>query len=78
MTPPSSSRRLAGLLCVALGFALVVLLGLGMVGPGTGDTPPESLAAALVGLVPFLLAALGAFVVGLVLLRGGSSRGKGR
>ncbi|MCF7221528.1 hypothetical protein [Marilutibacter chinensis] len=75
MSPPSSSRRVAGVLCILLGFALVVLLGLGVLGPGAGDAPPESLTAAFVGLVPFLLIALGAFVVGLVLLRGRTSGG---
>ena len=78
MTAPSPpARRIAGWLCVALGFALVVLLGMGVIGPAAGDTPPESLSAALVGLVPALMMALGAFVIGLVLLRGGD-RGRGR
>ncbi|KAB8196934.1 hypothetical protein FKV24_004315 [Lysobacter maris] len=76
MTAPASPRRLAGLLCLVLGFALVVLLGLGLIGPGSDGAPPASLGAAFAGLVPFLLAALGAFVIGLVLLRGGASRGQ--
>jgi hypothetical protein len=69
-----SGRRLAGWLCVALGFALIGLLGMGVIGPGSGDTPPASLAAALIGLTPAVLMALGTFVIGLVLLRGGRRR----
>ncbi len=68
---PLPSRRIAGWTCVAVGFALVVLLGLGVIGPGTGDPPPASLGAALMGLVPTLALAVVAFVAGLLLLRGG-------
>lgn len=72
----NTPRHLAGWLCIALGFALVVLLGLGMIDPTADDAAPASLGAAFAGLLPFLLAAVGAFVIGLVLLRGGAARGK--
>ncbi len=74
---PPPVRRVAGWSCIALGFAVVILLGLGLIGPGTGDAPPASLTAALLALVPALVLALGAFVAGLVLLRGGTP-GRGR
>ncbi|MBB1087165.1 hypothetical protein H4F99_01540 [Lysobacter sp. SG-8] len=69
-----ATRRIAGWLCVGLGFALVVALGLGVIGPTLDGTAPVSLAAVFAGLAPTLMMAVGAFVVGLVLLRGGRSR----
>ncbi|KGM52616.1 hypothetical protein N800_11400 [Lysobacter daejeonensis GH1-9] len=69
----NDGRRFAGWLCVALGFAVVVLLGYGVIDPiGLSTTDaPDSLAAVLYGLLPTVLGALALFVLGLWLLKGG-------
>jgi len=71
-----NTRKFAGYLCVALGFALILLLGYGVIDP-IGATPGKatSIGALLIGLMPSVLMAVGAFVIGLWLLKG--SRGKG-
>ncbi|TWI14427.1 hypothetical protein [Aerolutibacter ruishenii] len=72
----NDGRRFAGWLCVALGFAVNVLVGHGVLGPITVSTTdaPASLAAMLFGLLPTVLGALALFVLGLWLLKG-SRRG---
>lgn len=74
MTPPTSprARRLAGWLCLAMAFALVMALGLGLVDPFGMSTAagPASLGALLVGLLPSLLLAVVVFAIGLWLLKG--------
>jgi hypothetical protein len=69
----NEGRRFAGWLCVALGFAVVVLLGYGVIDPIGLPTSeaPASLMAVLFGLMPTLLGALALFVLGLWLLKGG-------
>lgn len=69
----NDGRRFAGWLCVALGFAVMVLLGYGVIDPiGLSTTDgPGSLAALLYGLLPTVLGALALFVLGLWLLKGG-------
>ena len=69
----NDGRRFAGWMCVALGFAVVVLLGYGVIDPIGVSTreAPASLMAMLVGLLPTLLGALALFVLGLWLLKGG-------
>jgi hypothetical protein len=69
----NDGRRFAGWLCVALGFAVIVLLGYGVIDPiGLSTTDaPSSLAAVLYGLLPTVLGALTLFVLGLWLLKGG-------
>ncbi|HEU0307146.1 MAG TPA: hypothetical protein VFR30_09290, partial [Lysobacter sp.] len=63
-------RTIAGYLCVALGFALILLLGYGVIDPiGAPAEPAASLGALLIGLMPSVLMALGAFVIGLWLLK---------
>ena len=68
-------RKLAGTLCVALGFGLVLLLGYGVIDP-IGGLPAStaSMRDVLIGLMPSVLLALGAFVIGLWLLRGGAKK----
>ncbi|GAB3745421.1 hypothetical protein [Lysobacter olei] len=67
----NDGRRFAGWLCVALGFAVVVLLGYGVIEPVGMSTAqaPTSLAALFLGLLPTLLGALALFVLGLWLLK---------
>jgi hypothetical protein len=66
-----NARKYAGYGCVALGFALIVLLGYGVIDP-IGGLPAHtaSMRDVLVGLMPSVLLALGAFAIGLFLLKG--------
>ena len=68
----SNGRRFAGWLCVALGFALIVMLGAGVIDPvGVPDGgDATSLAVLLAGLLPSVLLALLVFALGLWLLKG--------
>ena len=70
-------RIYAGWLCVALGFALIVLLGLGVVDPigmspqaGGAGRGAVSIGALLAGLLPSVGLAAGVFAIGLWLLKG--------
>lgn len=65
------TRQLAGYLCIAIGFAVVVLLGYGVIEP-IGATPaaPASLSELLASLAPSVGIALAAFLLGLWLLKG--------
>ena len=66
------ARQIAGYLFVALAFALIILLGSGVVDPiGASPETWTSFGAALRSLLPSVLLAVAAFVVGLWLLRGG-------
>jgi hypothetical protein len=69
-------RKLAGYFCVVLGFALVLLLGYGVIDP-IGGLPANatSMRDVLIGLMPSVLLALGAFVIGLWLLKGSRNGG---
>jgi len=68
MTP----RKLAGYLCVALGFALIVMLGYGVIDPiGASLGEATSMGAVLVALMPSVLMAAVVFGIGLWLLKGG-------
>ena len=70
-----NARKFAGYLCVAVGFALLLLLGYGVIDPiGASPQKATSMGALLLGLMPSVLMALGAFVIGLWLLRGGSNK----
>jgi hypothetical protein len=66
-----NARKLAGYLCIALGFALILLLGYGAIDP-IGGLPANaaSMRDVLIGLAPSVLLALGVFVIGLWLLKG--------
>ncbi|QNP39662.1 hypothetical protein [Lysobacter solisilvae (ex Woo and Kim 2020)] len=66
-----NARKYAGYTCVALGFALIVLLGYGVIDP-IGGLPAHaaSMRDVLIGLMPSVLLAVGAFAIGLLLLRG--------
>jgi hypothetical protein len=70
-----NARKLAGYLCVALGFALILLLGYGVIDP-IGGVPAHaaSMRDVLIGLMPSVLLALGAFVIGLWLLKGSTKK----
>jgi hypothetical protein len=64
-------RRLAGYVCIVVGFALILLLGYGVIDPiGGSAARAASMGALMAGLVPSVLMALGAFVIGLWLLKG--------
>ena len=66
-----TARKFAGYLCVALGFGLLLLLGYGVIDPiGASPGKATSMGALLIGLMPSVLMALGAFVIGLWLLKG--------
>lgn len=69
--PHGPNRRIAGYACVALAFALIVLLGTGVVAPPGVDGSADSLGALFAGLAPSVLAALALFLLGLWLLKGG-------
>ena len=70
-----TARKFAGYLCVALGFALLLLLGYGVIDPiGASPGKATSMGALLIGLMPSVLMALGAFVIGLWLLKGNSRK----
>ena len=61
----------AGYLCVVIGFALIVMLGYGVIdpiGPGA-DAPPASIGDLLLGLLPSVLLAAVVFATGLWLVR---------
>ena len=64
------ARPLAGYACVLLAFALVVLLGTGLVTPPGLPANATSLGALFVGLLPSALAALALFLLGLWLVKG--------
>ena len=71
-----NARKFAGYLCVALGFALILLLGYGVIDPIGGlPSAAASMRDVLIGLMPSVLLALGAFVIGLWLLKGGANKG---
>jgi hypothetical protein len=66
-----NTRRLAGYFCVALGFALILALGYGVIDPiGSSPAAAGSVRDVLIGLMPSVLLALGAFLAGLWLLKG--------
>jgi hypothetical protein len=71
-----NARKFAGFACVALGFALILLLGYGVIDP-IGGVPANaaSMRDVLIGLMPSVLLALGAFVIGLWLLKGARNGG---
>jgi hypothetical protein len=66
-----NARKFAGFACVALGFALILLIGYGVIDPiGGVPSNASSMRDVLIGLAPSVLLALGAFVIGLWLLKG--------
>ena len=71
-----NTRKLAGYFCVVLGFALILLLGYGVIDPiGGMPTQAASMRDILIGLAPSVLLALGAFAIGLWLLKGPRNKG---
>lgn len=62
------NRIYAGWACLGLGFALIVLLGTGVLEP-PGLRGARSMGALLASFLPFLLAALALFGLGLWLIR---------
>lgn len=64
------TRLLAGYACVLLAFALVVLVGTGLLVPPGMPATPTSLGALFAGLAPGALAALALFLLGLWLVKG--------
>ena len=64
------TRLWAGYACVLLAFALVVLLGTGLLSPPGMPTNATSLGALFAGLLPSALAALALFLLGLWLVKG--------
>ena len=68
----SNPRKVAGAVCVALGFALIVMLGAGIIDPigmhhGGNAT---SLAGVFARLLPSVLLAVLPFALGLWLIKG--------
>ena len=65
----SSLRLLAGWLCIAAGFALVVMLGLGVFDPITASAArATSLTPALVAMLPGVSFGIAIFAVGVWLI----------
>ncbi len=65
-------RRLAGWLCVAIGFAVIVLLGLGVFDPMTAAAAKAtSLTPVLVAHLPAVSFAIAIFAVGVWLISTG-------
>ncbi len=64
-------RLYAGYLCVALGFALIVMLGYGVIDPVGMDLEggAPSIGALLLGLIPSVLMAAAVFAIGLYLVK---------
>ena len=64
-------RLYAGYLCVAIAFALIVMLGYGFIDPIGMDmqASPETMSAALLGLLPSVLMAAVVFAIGLYLVK---------
>ncbi len=64
-------RLYAGYLCVALGFALIVMLGYGVIDPVGMDMEAgvTSIGALLLGLMPSVLMAAAVFAIGLYLVK---------
>jgi hypothetical protein len=74
-----TARKLAGFFCVSLGFALILLLGYGVIDPvGASLAQASSIGAVLIALAPSVLMALGLFVIGLWLLKSPRTNGKGK
>ena len=74
-----NARKFAGYLCVALGFALIFLLGYGVIDPIGGSLAQvTTMRDALIGLAPSVLMAIGVFVIGLWLLKGPGKKGAGK
>ena len=74
-----TARKLAGYSCVAAGFALLLLLGYGVIDPiGASLAGASSTGAVLIALAPSVLIALGLFVIGLWLLKSPRMDGKGK
>ena len=74
-----TARKFVGFLCVALGFALILLLGYGVIDPiGASLAQATSMGAVLVGLMPSVLMALGLFLIGLWLLKGARGNDGGK
>ena len=73
-----NTRKFAGYLCLALGFTLILLLGYGVIDPiGASPKQVTSMGALLIGLMPSVFMAAGAFAIGLWLLRGPRQKGPG-
>ena len=74
-----TARKLAGFFCVATGFALILLLGYGVIDPiGASLAQASSMGAVLIALAPSVMMALGLFVNGLWLLKSARMNGKGK
>lgn len=74
-----NTRKFAGYMCIVLGFALILLLGYGVIDPiGASTTTATSMGALLIGLMPSVVMAMGAFAIGLWLLKGSRGNGGGR
>ena len=70
-----SLRLLAGWLCIVLGFAVVVLLGLGVVDPTTAAAArATSMTPVLVAMLPSVSFGIAIFAVGVWLISGAKSR----
>ena len=68
-------RKFVGWLCVALGFAVIVMLGYGMLDPlGKPISSATSIGSLLLGFLPSVLPALALFALGLWLLKGNDKR----
>lgn len=68
-------RLIAGWLCIAIGFALVVLLGLGVFDPiGASAAQATSLAPVLIALLPSVSFGIAIFAVGVWLIATGKSK----
>ena len=71
----NGGRKFVGWLCVALGFAVIVMLGYGMLDPlwtPVGSAP--SIGSLLLGFLPSVVPALILFALGLWLLKGNDKR----
>lgn len=64
-------RLYAGYLCVVLGFALIIMLGYGLIDPIGMDLAAgvQSIGALILGLLPSVLIAAAVFAIGLYLVK---------
>ena len=65
------ARRIAGFVLIAIGFALILLLGTGTIEPFGSLAEARDVAGVLTAIAPSLLVPLAIFLVGVVLARGG-------
>lgn len=66
-----TARRAIGYVLIAIGFALILLLGTGTIEPFGSTSEARDVGGVLTAIAPSLLIPLAIFLVGVALARGG-------